>query len=188
MVKDKTPSMTKALKRLEAFLKENGLDPTINWAKDPIHGKTYTKLINKVNLERDKLTLVYPTRDLKNEVKLTKLRTMKKEKKAAEKEAKAKEKKLVKKTEKETKGKEAKKGNKPTKYDYPLVDGREMTAEEKKKYRMEQRKLAKGGEEKPKKEKEEKKPKKEKKETQKVEKNKKPSKAKKDKKAKKEED
>ena len=43
-----------------------------------------------------------------------------------------------------------------TKYDYPLIEGREMTSDEKKKYRMEQRRLAAGKapkEEKPKKEK-----------------------------------
>ena len=43
------------------------------------------------------------------------------------------------------------------KYDYPLVDGKEMTADEKKKYRSKQRALAAGkGEDKPKKEKVEK--------------------------------
>lgn len=41
---------------------------------------------------------------------------------------------------------------KVAKYDYPLVDGREMTSEEKKKYRIKMRKEAKGGASKPKKE------------------------------------
>ena len=46
----------------------------------------------------------------------------------------------------------AKDGRKVAKYDYPLVDGREMTSEEKKKYRIKMRKEAKGGASKPKKE------------------------------------
>lgn len=51
-----------------------------------------------------------------------------------------------KKEESETKEKKEKKsaGKTVTKYDYPLIDGREMTSAEKKKYRMEQRKLASG--------------------------------------------
>lgn len=184
MVKDKTPEMTKALNRLRSFLKENNLDPTVNWEKHPKYGKEYTKLINLVNLERDKLTLIYPTRDLKNEVKLSNFKNMKKNKKSAAEEP-VKEKKLKKteKVEKKTARKVA------TKYDYPLIDGREMTSDEKKKYRMEQRKLAAGKTPKPKKE-EEKKEKKAKKEEKVVKKDTgKASKVKKDKKkAKKEED
>ena len=42
------------------------------------------------------------------------------------------------------KGESKSPGRVATKYDYPLVDGREMTSAEKKKYRMEQRKLAQG--------------------------------------------
>lgn len=184
MVKDKTPEMTKALNNLKNFLRANNLDPVVNWSKDPTYGKEYTKLINKVNLERDKLTLIYPTRDLKNEIKLTNLkrRSMKKTKKSAKEEEKVeKTKKLVKKEKKEEK-KPARKT--ATKYDYPLIDGREMTSDEKKKYRMEQRKLAAGKGTKP--EKKEKKSDKKVKEKAKTEK---PSaKPKKEKKAKKEED
>lgn len=51
--------------------------------------------------------------------------------------------KLRRKLKQKRKGK-ASSGRTATKYDYPLVDGREMTSEEKKKYRMAQRKLAAG--------------------------------------------
>lgn len=160
MVKDKTPGVTKARRALEDYLKANNLDVFVDWRKDPIHGKRVTQLINKLNIERDKLAYEYPMKDLKNTVKLLNLvnrkRMAKKEKKAKVAEEKE-EKKLVKKTKSEKPAKKEKvESKKPTKYDYPLIDGREMTSEEKKKYRMEQRKLAAGKTPKPKKEKEEK--------------------------------
>lgn len=184
MVKDKTPGVTKARKALEDYLKANNLDIFVDWRKDPIHGKKVTQLVNKLNIERDKLAYEYPMRDLKNTVKLLNLqnrnRMAKKEKKAKAAEEKE-EKKLVKKTKSEKPAKEKKAASKkPTKYDYPLIDGREMTSDEKKKYRMEQRKLAAGKNPKPKKEE---KPKKTEKPSKKEEKPKK-----KVKKAKKEED
>lgn len=182
MIKDKTPKLTKAKKALEAYLKENNLDPMKDWTRDKVHGKKVTYLVNILNKERDKLAMVYPSRDLDNERKLLKLKEMKKMKKA---QAKAEEKEAKKKVSKE--GKETKKEKKSTgrtasKYDYPLIDGREMTSQEKKKYRMEQRKKAQGKPEKPKKEeKETKKPKKAKEEAPKKEKKlKKVSKGKKD--------
>lgn len=127
---NKTPELSKAKKALDAYLKENNLDPQKDWSKDKKHGKKVTELLNKLNKERDKVAAQYPEKDLKNEAKLVK---MKKEKKES--------------------------AGRVTKYDYPLIDGREMTSDEKKKYRMEQRKLAAGKapkEEKPKKEKKEK--------------------------------
>lgn len=129
----KTPELTKAKKALDAYLKENKLDPTKNWTKDKKHGKKITELVNKLNKERDKVAAAYPEKDADNNKKLVKLKE-KKEKKSA--------------------------GRTATKYDYPLIDGREMTSAEKKKYRMEQRKLASGNA--PKEEKEAKKAKKEK--------------------------
>lgn len=129
----KTPELTKAKKALDAYLKENKLDPTKDWIKDKKHGKKITELVNKLNKERDKVAAAYPEKDADNNKKLVKLKE-KKEKKSA--------------------------GRTATKYDYPLIDGREMTSAEKKKYRMEQRKLASGNA--PKEEKEAKKVKKEK--------------------------
>lgn len=138
---NKTPELSKAKKALDAYLKENKLDPQKDWTKDKKHGKKVTELVNKLNKERDKVAAEYPEKDLKNEAKLAKL----KDKKDSEKAEKKKEKK-----------EKASSGRTVTKYDYPLIDGREMTSDEKKKYRTEQRRLAAGKapkEEKPKEEK-----------------------------------
>ena len=138
---NKTPELSKAKKALDAYLKENKLDPQKDWTKDKKHGKKVTELVNKLNKERDKVAAEYPEKDLKNEAKLVK----RKGKKDAEKAEKKKEKK-----------EKASSGRTVTKYDYPLIDGREMTSDEKKKYRTEQRRLAAGKapkEEKPKEEK-----------------------------------
>ena len=136
----KTPELTKAKKALDAYLKENKLDPTKDWTKDKKHGKKVTELVNKLNKERDKVAAKYPEGDEANEAKLVKLKE-----KNSKSKAKAKE------DKKEPKGS----GRVATKYDYPLIDGREMTSAEKKKYRMEQRKLAQGDAPKEKKEKKE---------------------------------
>lgn len=169
----KTPELTKAKKALDAYLKENKLDPTKDWTKDKKHGKKITELVNKLNKERDKVAAAYPEKDADNNKKLVKL----KEKKEKEKSGKKEEKK-----EKKGNG-----GRTATKYDYPLIDGQEMTSAEKKKYRMEQRKLASGKA--PKEEKETKKKKEEKvKEKPASDKKDKKAKDKKKKKAAKEED
>lgn len=138
---NKTPELSKAKKALDAYLKENNLDPTKDWSKDKKHGKKITELLNKLNKERDKVAAQYPEKDLKNEAKLVKMKKAKEDEKASKKKEKKESTSRV------------------TKYDYPLIDGREMTSDEKKKYRMEQRRLAAGKapkEEKPKKEKKEK--------------------------------
>lgn len=138
---NKTPELSKAKKALDAYLKKNNLDPTKDWSKDKKHGKKITELLNKLNKERDKVATQYPEKDLKNEAKLVKMKKAKEDEKASKKKEKKESTSRV------------------TKYDYPLIDGREMTSDEKKKYRMEQRRLAAGKapkEEKPKKEKKEK--------------------------------
>lgn len=135
---NKTPELSKAKKALDAYLKENNLDPTKDWSKNKKHGKKITELLNKLNKERDKVAAQYPENDLKNEAKLVKMKKAKEDEKASKKKEKKESTSRV------------------TKYDYPLIDGREMTSDEKKKYRMEQRRLAAGKapkEEKPKKEK-----------------------------------
>lgn len=135
---NKTPELSKAKKALDAYLKENNLDPTKDWSKDKKHGKKITELLNKLNKERDKVAAQYPEKDLKNEAKLVKMKKAKEDEKASKKKEKKESTSRV------------------TKYDYPLIEGREMTSDEKKKYRMEQRRLAAGKapkEEKPKKEK-----------------------------------
>lgn len=149
--KNKTPELAAAKKALETYLKENNLDPTKDWTKDKVHGKKVTELVYKLNRERDKVAASYPEKDPK---------LMKKIKKVADKTAKlaearvkaekAKEAEVKKPAKKEEVSKKEKAARKPAKYDYPLVDGREMTADEKKKYRAEQRKKANGGDTKPK--------------------------------------
>lgn len=123
---NKTPELSKAKKALDAYLKENNLDPQKDWSKDKKHGKKVTELLNKLNKERDKVAAQYPEKDLKNEAKLVKMKKAKEDEKASKKKEKKESTSRV------------------TKYDYPLIDGREMTSDEKKKYRMEQRKLAAG--------------------------------------------
>lgn len=71
---------------MDAYLKENKLDPQKDWTKDKKHGKKVTELVNKLNKERDKVAAEYPEKDLKNEAKLVKM----KEKKNAEKTEKKK--------------------------------------------------------------------------------------------------
>lgn len=142
-------NLNKAKKALFKYYKDNGLDPSIDFSKDPIHGEMVTNLILRLNRERDKLLRILPIWKMKNILTNIRKRNMAKKIKE-EKKAKAAEEssKKVKKTAKKAEVKEVdnkpKKGKAPLKYDYPLIDGREMTSAEKKKYRMEQRKLQKG--------------------------------------------
>lgn len=199
-IETKTPGVMKYLRLLRKFIIANGLKPERDYSKHPVYGKEYRDLLFSLQKERDKLQKIYPLTDLKGLKKYIKMKKEKKAKKAAQlkaaetevKAAKASKKAAkVEKTEKEPKVVKKEKKAASTrvmKYDYPLVNGKEMTSAEKKKYRIEQRKLANGGKAKaekeatPKKEKA-KKEKVSKKETSKVEK-----KAKSSKKAKKEED
>jgi hypothetical protein len=130
----KTPELTAAKKALETYLKENKLDPTKDWTKDKKHGAAVTKLVNKLNKERDKAAAKYPESDKKKMKKLVE---------KGERIAKGIEKKA-----KEAPGEAPVSHSKPLKYDYPLIDGREMTKDEKKNYRAEQRKKLKNSEKK----------------------------------------
>ena len=86
----KTPELTKAKKALDAYLKENKLDPTKDWTKDKKHGKKVTELVNKLNKERDKVAAAYPEADQENNKKLVKLQEKEKKEKAEKKAAKEK--------------------------------------------------------------------------------------------------
>lgn len=169
----KTPELIEAKNAILKFLKKHNLDPRKDYSNHPTLGEEFRKLLFKLNKERDKIAMKYPSTDIKNLKKYIKMKKDKKAKKAAEKaavEASAKEakksKKVAKETKSETPAKEEKKDKKAKalrttgKYDYPLIDGREMTSAEKKKYRAEQRKANSDGAEK-----KEKTPKKEAKET-----------------------
>lgn len=178
----KTPELIEAKKAILKFLKKHNLDPRKDYSNHPTFGEEFRKLLFKLNKERDKIAMKYPSTDIKNLKKYIKMKKDKKAKKAAEKaavEASANEakksKKVAKETKSETPAKEEKKDKKVKaprttgKYDYPLIDGREMTSSEKKKYRAEQRKANSDGAEKkektPKADKKEKASKKEAKET-----------------------
>ena len=162
----KTPELIEAKKEILKFLKKHNLDPRKDYSNNNKFGEEFRKLLFKLNKERDKIAIKYPLTDIKNLKKYIKMKKDKKAKKAAEKaavEAPVKEAKKSKKVAKETKSETAKeeknkKAPRTTgKYNYPLIDGREMTSAEKKKYRAEQRKANSDGAEK--KEKKEKAPK-----------------------------
>lgn len=116
-------------KEMEAYYKKNKLDPTKDYTKDKKHGAIISKWIQVLGVNRKKVKDSTP-----QEIH---------HKKSEDKNRKPKAEKAV---------KVAKDGRKVAKYDYPLVDGREMTSEEKKKYRIKMRKESKGGASKPKKE------------------------------------
>ena len=162
-IETKTPGVMKYLRLLRKFIIANGLKPEKDYSKHPVYGKEYRDLLFSLQKERDKLQKIYPLTDLKGLKKYIKMKKEKKAKKAAQlkaaeaevKAAKASKKAAkVEKSEKELKvvKKEKKTATRVMKYDYPLVNGKEMTSAEKKKYRIEQRKLANGGKPKAKKE------------------------------------
>ena len=107
-------------KEMEAYYKKNKLDPTKDYTKDKKHGAIISKWIQILEVNRKKVKDSTP-----QEIH---------HKKSEDKNRKPKAEKAV---------KVAKDGRKVAKYDYPLVDGREMTSEEKKKYRIKMRKESK---------------------------------------------
>lgn len=151
---DYTPELSKAKRELFQYMEEHNLSFEKDYRNHPIHGKKISLLLLKINKERDKILEDYPMHDQDNNRKFLTLKTrrsiMKKVKDTKVSKAKEADELVEKKTskkEKTEKGKKEKKvsqGRGVTKYNYPLVDGREMTAAEKKKYRMEQRKAAAG--------------------------------------------
>ena len=136
----KTPELLEAKQALLDFLRVHNLDPLKDYSRDPQFGAEFRKLLYKLNKERDKIALEYPLTDIKNFKKYVKMKKDKKLKRAAKQQAATTtpvEEKATPKKEKATPKRIVKK------YDYPLIDGKEMTAAEKKKYRAEQRRIAK---------------------------------------------
>lgn len=134
--KEKVPKLYQAKRALIAYMKEHDIDPadTKRIEKDP----TLKDLVFKLNKERDKVMLSYPSLDRLNNIKLLQMAKDKKTKK-----------KIKPQNEEEVKEVKVKKsGRVATKYDYPQVKDektgkmRDMTKDEKKKYRVEQRKKA----------------------------------------------
>jgi protein PXR1 len=153
----KSPEIREAKAAILKFLQDHNLNPMKDYSKHPKYGREFSMLLMKLTKERQKIEKIYPQLDIKNQTKHLKAIMAKKEKKAAIKSAEKELKKasLTKKESKakvkEAKGKSSKevkekKERKPRvfKYDYPLVNGKEMSPDQKKKYRIEQRKLANG--------------------------------------------
>lgn len=159
----KSPEIREAKAAILKFLQDHNLNPMKDYSKHPKYGREFSMLLMKLTKERQKIEKIYPQLDIKNQTKHLKAIMAKKEKKAAIKAAenelkkasltkKESKKKPVKEAKdissKKAKAKEAKekKERKPRvlKYDYPLVNGKEMSPDQKKKYRIEQRKLAQG--------------------------------------------
>lgn len=142
---NKTPELAAAKKAFQQYFKDNDLDPTKDYTRDPVHGKKITKLLAKLNRERDKVAAQYPETD---DRAMKRLEHQAKNKAFNEKKVDKLQKHLRKKVkedskkEKEDSSKEGapKKTREVIRYDYPLIDGREMTSDEKKKYRVAQRK------------------------------------------------
>ena len=105
-----------AQQELETYLKANKLDPSKDHSKDKKHGAKIRELIAKVNVAREQVKDAAPKEIGKAE--RTEIRSKEKAEKA--------------------------KNQKPSKYEYPKVDGREMTPSEKKKYRVKMRSSQKG--------------------------------------------
>ena len=104
---------------LQNYLQENDLDPRKDWTKDPIHGDKVRALIRAAKISSEKLVETTPKEFFS-----------KKRRTPEEREQGIKDKKV--------KEDSPKRGSS---YDYPLVNGVEMTSEEKRKYRIAQRKL-----------------------------------------------
>ena len=104
---------------LQNYLQENDLDPREDWTKDPIHGDKVRALIRAAKISSEKLVETTP-----KEFFSRKRRT------PEEREQGIKDKKVNEDSPK-----------RGSSYDYPLVNGVEMTSEEKRKYRIAQRKL-----------------------------------------------
>lgn len=108
----------RAQKEMLAYMEENNLDPKKDWTGHKKHGKKIQAWIDIINLGNKK------ARELNEE-------------KAIEKSEKKKNKKP------EAHPKKEKVTSTPNAYDYPTVDGKEMTSDQKKKYRQKMRTLLK---------------------------------------------
>lgn len=137
------PTLKKVKDKLKAYFEENNLSPLKSYSKDPIHGPIITALVRKLNIQRAKVLGNDTFQDKKQFIKLTKLfqleMALKNKKKGKTAPVEEEASKKGKKSSKEE-ATEKPKRVVASKYDYPLIDGREMTKDEKKKYRAAQRK------------------------------------------------
>lgn len=106
----------KAQKAMLAYMEENNLDPNKDWTKHKKHGKKIQEWIDIINLGNKKAREINEEKAIENS---------KKKKKP---EAHPKKEKVT---------------TTPNIYDYPKVDGKDMTPDQKKKYRQKMRTLLK---------------------------------------------
>lgn len=106
----------KAQKAMLAYMEENKLDPKKDWTKDKKHGKKIQEWIDIINLGNKKAREINEEKAIENS---------KKKKKP------------------EAHPKKGKVTTTPNIYDYPKVDGKDMTSDQKKKYRQKMRTLLK---------------------------------------------
>lgn len=121
----KLKSTTAASKELGDYLKKHKLDPEKDWTNDPVHGKKIKKLMQEVRVASKKKLH-------KEHVKQDEVKELKNKAKEKAEKALSKPKDKVKPVK-----------SQPTSYDYPMVDGKPMTPELKKKYRGKMRRLLK---------------------------------------------
>jgi len=107
----------RAQKEMLAYMEENDLDPKKDWTGHKKHGKKIQAWVDIINLGNKKARAA------------TEEKAVEKAKKNQKPEAHPKKKEKVTST--------------PNAYDYPTVDGKEMTSDQKKKYRQKMRTLLK---------------------------------------------
>lgn len=115
----------KASEEMAKYLKENHLDPTLNWANDPVHGEKIRAWIQLIRIGQMK----------SDTARWNKLRKKPKLRDMAKKTDKKKTKEEVKAAKQTAKV--------VTSYSYPKIDGQEMSSALKKKYRSKMRALLK---------------------------------------------
>lgn len=106
----------RAQKEMLAYMEENNLDPKKDWTGHKKHGKKIQAWIDIINLGNKKARAA------------TEEKAIEKAKKNQKPEAHPKKEKVT---------------STPNAYDYPMVDGKEMTSDQKKKYRQKMRTLLK---------------------------------------------
>lgn len=116
----KISKVKEAKAELEAYLKKNKLDPTKDYTKDKKHGSKIKELLTIIKTNQEKIKDATIPEKHHN-------KTEDKKKKSEAEDKKPKAEKVI---------SLPKDSRKVEKYDYPLVDGKEMTSDEKKKYRV----------------------------------------------------
>ena len=67
--KTKTAALLEAKNALKDYLKKHKLNPMKDYREDPVYGKEVTRLVTRLNIERDKVLDKYPYNDITNETK-----------------------------------------------------------------------------------------------------------------------